>query len=74
MEVSKSGLGADFGVSARERVGLSKDLVFSIRDLLLGWVEPPRTVSDEKSGLGTGRGDDVSGELCFSLEPELEIE
>ena len=34
VEVSKSGLGADFGDSGGER-GESKDLVFSSKDLLL---------------------------------------
>lgn len=35
VEVSKSGLGADFGASGGERVGESKDLAFSSKDLLL---------------------------------------
>ena len=72
VEVSKSGLGADFGgdVEGGER-GESKVLVFSSKDLLLCGGEPSADVSTGKSGLRVvEKDDDVRGESCsYEFEP-----
>jgi hypothetical protein len=58
-EVSKSGLGADFGASGGGERGESKVLVFSSKDILLCWGAPSAAVSTGKSGLCVEKDDDV---------------